>query len=131
MADAAIKRIHTPSVRWNIKQKVKQLIKQRVQPTLQLVNNFPHVDEILSMDINQPDVGGRFLLYNCDLKKYPLQIEDAVDDFYLDTLTCIQSYPEKYIYLVGYTYNDHTKEQYISDMYLLNNPDPNGSTIFD
>lgn len=93
-----------------IKQTTRSLIKQKIKPTIQMIHSK--------------------MLYTCNIdnEDHTLNISDQVENFYDEFISCLESYPNELIYLVGYSsnvgYPDH-----ISHMYLLHNP--NGKTVFD
>jgi len=116
-------------VRSVIKQKVKSMLLNKVHPTIQLVANYPCLDEIVTIQDNYKNK--QFFIFN-EKVSYDgknSEINDLTEYFYLDAVQCVDSYPGEYIYLVGYSYNDHTKEDYISEIQLLNNP--YGKTTFE
>ena len=103
-------KILTTRVRWNIKQTVRKMMLNKLNPTIQFGNG--------STD---------FKIY-CSYIPKNFNTNEKLKLFYEELVCCVDTYPEKYIYIIGY-YNFKQYEQYISELFLVHNP--TGATIFE
>jgi len=93
-----------------IRSKVHLMIKNKVRPTIQTsrienTSKFENYSSLISISLSQS-----------------IDVEKICDYILSDIESCAYDYPERYINLIGYSLNKDINNEYISDIYVIKNP---------
>ena len=89
-----------------IRSKIHLMVKNNMRPTIQTC---------------KIDNTSRFENYK-SLKYNHMNVEQICDTILSDIESCAQDYPERYINLIGYSFNQEIHNEYISDIYVIKHP---------
>ena len=99
-----------------IRSKIHLMIKNNMRPTIQTC---------------RIENTSRFENYKSSLKYNNMNVEQICDTILSDIESCAHDYPERYINLIGYSFNKEIHNEYISDIYVIKNPNRDDINIID
>jgi ribulose bisphosphate carboxylase small subunit len=93
-----------------IRNKVHLMIKNKVRPTIQTsrienTSKFENYSSLMSLSLSKS-----------------IDVEKICDYILSDIESCAYDYPERYVNLIGYSLNNDINNEYISDIYVIKNP---------
>ena len=104
-----------------IRNKVHLMIKNKVRPTIQ-TSRIENTSKFENYNSSLLTLSSFTTLSLSSLQLLHIDIEKICDNILSDIESCAYDYPERYINLIGYSLNNDINNEYISDIYVIKNP---------